>query len=164
MERGRLRVLAKRRLEPQVIEARRPQVHGQTVQAVDDGIGPLHELRHPSADSPTLVDLPLQQAESEAQRCQGLPRLVVKLPGNVAPLALLRCDEAARKGLHPHRRCLHLLEEHRVLDGHRGLGRHRLGQPHVLFVEVAGLALGQREEPGHVAASDQRDPHPARLG
>jgi len=43
---------------------------------------------------PALVDLPLQQAESEAQRRQGLTRLVVKLSGNVAPLAFLRLDEA----------------------------------------------------------------------
>ena len=91
---GRPRVLSEGRLEPQGIKARRSQVRGQTVQAVDDGIGPLHELRHPSGSIPALVDLPLQQAESEAQRRQGLTRLVVKLSGNVAPLAFLRLDEA----------------------------------------------------------------------
>ena len=95
----RTRVLADGRLEPQVIEARRSQVRGQTVQALDDGIGPLRQLRHPSGDTEALVDLPLQQAEPEAQRRQGLTRLVVKLPGDVAPLAFLRVDEAARERL-----------------------------------------------------------------
>ena len=34
----------------------------------------------------------------------------------------------------------------------------------MIFVEVAGLALGQGEQPGHLATREQRDPHPTRLG
>ncbi len=101
-----------------MIEACRSQVRGQPVQAVDDGVCHLHELRYPSSDISAFIDHPLQQAESEAQRCQGLTRLVVKLPRNVAPLAFVQLDEAACQHLHPHRQGLHLFEENRVLDGY----------------------------------------------
>jgi hypothetical protein len=78
-----------------VIEARRSQVRGQTVQALDELIRPLHQLGHPPGDAAALVGLPLQQAEPEAQRGQRLTGLVVELSGDVAPLALLHLDQAA---------------------------------------------------------------------
>ena len=65
------------------------------MQALDHGVGALHELGHLRLSGPALVELPLQQAEPDAQRKQGLPRLVVELPGDDASLALLHLDEAA---------------------------------------------------------------------
>ena len=147
-----LRQALERRDEAEVVEHLRPQLDREPAHVVQRRDHELADVGHREA-GPVGLDLLLERLQAEQDRRKRLPRLVVQLAREPAPLELLGVDDA------PKRVAGNALGK---VDGDRRAGCERLRKADVVVGEtrVAAELVVDGDQADRRGANDERHPEP----